>query len=121
MDGYSVEQAMHDLADAGYTEGDAKRLAAHKVHPGNRPSNTILFPELTPGTLGQLVALYEHKVFVEGVIWGINSFDQWGVELGKRLATRLADVVGDDSPYPGENESTIGLLAAIKRLSRQSS
>ena len=121
MDGYSVEQAMHDLADAGYSEVDAKRLAAHKVHPGNRPSNTILFPELTPGTLGQLVALYEHKVFVEGVIWGINSFDQWGVELGKRLATRLADVVGDDSPYPGENESTIGLLAAIKRLSRQSS
>jgi glucose-6-phosphate isomerase len=120
MDGYSVEQAMHDLADAGYSETDAKRLASHKVHPGNRPSNTILFPELTPGTLGQLVALYEHKVFVEGVIWGINSFDQWGVELGKRLATRLADVVSDDSPYPGENESTIGLLAAIKRLSRQS-
>ena len=117
MDGYSFDQAMQDLSDAG--ELDAKTLAAQKAHPGNRPSNTILFSELTPETLGQLVALYEHKVFVEGVIWGINSFDQWGVELGKRLATQLADVVSDESPYPGENASTSGLLAAIRRLSRQ--
>ena len=119
MDGYSSDEAMYDLRDAGLSRADANALAAHKTHPGDRPSNTLLFAELTPETLGQLVALYEHKVFVEGVIWGINSFDQWGVELGKRLATRLAGVVGDDSPYEGENESTIGLLAAIRRLSRR--
>lgn len=119
MDGHSFGRAFADLLDAGHSESEAKYLAPHKVHPGNRPSNTILFGELTPGTLGQLVALYEHKVFVEGVIWGINSFDQWGVEHGKRLATQLAQVVGDDSPYSGENESTSGLLAAIRRLSRR--
>jgi glucose-6-phosphate isomerase len=119
MDGYSKEQAKQDLIDTGHSEADANRLTAHKVHPGNRPSNTILFGELTPETLGQLVALYEHKVFIEGVIWGINCFDQWGVELGKRLATQLADVVSDDRPYPGENKSTSGLLAAIRRLSRR--
>jgi glucose-6-phosphate isomerase len=63
-----------------------KNLEPHRVHVGNRPSNTISFDELTPEVLGELIALYEHKVFVEGVIWGIDSFDQWGVELGKRLA-----------------------------------
>ncbi len=119
MDGYSSDRAMQALRDAGHSRADAEMLASHKTHPGDRPSNTILFGEITPETLGQLVALYEHKVFVEGVIWGINSFDQWGVELGKRLATSLADVVGDDSPYAGENASTIGLLAAIRRLSRR--
>jgi glucose-6-phosphate isomerase len=117
MDGYSADEALRDLIAAGYSEAEARGLAAHKAHPGNRPSNTILFGDLTPETLGQLVALYEHKVFVEGVIWGINSFDQWGVELGKRLATRLADVVGNDRPYEGQNRSTSGLLAAIRRLS----
>ena len=119
MEGYSKEQARQDLVNAGHSDSDANMLAPHKTHPGNRPSNTILFSELTPETLGQLVALYEHKVFVEGVIWGINSFDQWGVELGKQLATQLADVIGDNNAfYPGNNDSTSGLLAAIKRLSR---
>jgi glucose-6-phosphate isomerase len=61
-------------------------LESYRVHAGNRPSSTIRFDKLTPEVLGQLIALYEHKVFVEGVIWGINSFDQWGVELGKKLA-----------------------------------
>ena len=118
MDGYSSDGAMQDMGEAGHSRDNATMLAPHKTHPGNRPSNTILFGELTPETLGQLVALYEHKVFVEGVIWGINSFDQWGVELGKRLATQLADVVGNHRPYSGENASTSGLLAAVRRLSR---
>jgi glucose-6-phosphate isomerase len=117
MDGYSKEQARHDLVNVGYSDFDANILAPHKIHPGNRPSNTILFSELTPETLGQLVALYEHKVFVEGIIWGINSFDQWGVELGKQLATGLIDVIDDNFFYLGNNNSTSGLLAAIKRLS----
>ena len=118
MDGHSKEQALQDLIDAGPDKSGTKLLAEHKAHPGNRPSNTILFGNLTPEALGQLVALYEHKVFVEGVIWGINSFDQWGVELGKRLATQLADVVSGGSSYAGGNASTVGLLAAVRRLSR---
>ena len=70
---------------------------------------------LTPSSLGQLVALYEHKVFVEGIIWGINSFDQYGVELGKRLASTLSEVVAGNREYTGNNDSTAGLLARVKR------
>jgi len=99
MDGYSEEQAI-----------------PHKKHPGNRPSNTILLERLTPSSLGQLIALYEHKVFVEGIIWGINSFDQYGVELGKRLASDVSEVVAGDSDYEGRNDSSRGLLATINRL-----
>ena len=75
-------------------EGPARKrdrpLTPHKVHPGNRPSSIVLFPRLGPKTLGRLIALYEHKVFTQSVIWGINAFDQWGVELGKKLADSLA-------------------------------
>ena len=116
MDGYSMAQAVADLVESGKSESDAKALAPHKEHPGNRPSNTILFDALTPNTLGQLIALYEHKVFVEGVIWGINSFDQFGVELGKRLAESVSGAVGGDAEYTGGNDSTTGLLARINRL-----
>jgi glucose-6-phosphate isomerase len=77
-------------------EGVAPALAPHRVFPGNRPSNTILFDRLTPESLGKLIALYEHKVFVQGAIWGINSFDQWGVELGKVLAGRIAPQLSGD-------------------------
>jgi len=86
----------------GFSE---KGLEKYRVHKGNKPSNTIVFEELTPETLGQLIALYEHKVFVEGVIWGIDSFDQWGVELGKKVANSLGD---------STNPSTKSLLAKIK-------
>jgi glucose-6-phosphate isomerase len=116
MDGYSAAQAVADLVESGQSESEAKALAPHKAHPGNRPSNTILFDALTPNTLGQLIALYEHKVFVEGVIWGINSFDQFGVELGKRLANSVSGAVSGDAAYAGSNDSTSGLLARIKRL-----
>ena len=92
---------------------DEKGLEPYRVHKGNNPSNTILFEELTPEVLGQLIALYEHKVFVEGVIWGIDSFDQWGVELGKKLASGLT---GGD--YAGRNASTRSLLAGIEKLRR---
>ena len=116
MDGYAASLAVTDLVEAGVSEHDATVLAPHKTHPGDRPSNTILFRKLTPGTLGQLIALYEHKVFVEGVIWGINSFDQFGVELGKRLADSVSGAVCGDSEYAGNNDSTKGLLARIRRL-----
>ena len=116
MDGYSEAQASADLVESGTSKSEAKALAPHKAHPGNRPSNTILFERLTPESLGQLIALYEHKVFVQGVIWGINAFDQFGVELGKRLADSLSGAVSGAAEYAGENDSTIGLLARIRRF-----
>jgi glucose-6-phosphate isomerase len=110
MEGYSKEQAWEDLEAAGVDSAEAGALAPHKTHRGNRPSNTLMFEKLTPEVLGQLIALYEHKVFVEGVIWGINSFDQWGVELGKKLATGLIDAVQNPEGYKGGNKSTRALL-----------
>jgi glucose-6-phosphate isomerase len=91
-----------------------ERLAPHKTFPGNRPSNTILMEYLTPFNLGSLIALYEHKTFVQGVIWDVNSFDQWGVELGKVLAKRIeAELTG--TPAPGEHDSsTNGLIARAR-------
>jgi glucose-6-phosphate isomerase len=114
-------QAQQDLAIAnclaqsealmdGYLDTDS----SHRVHPGNRPSNTILMKHLTPNTLGQLIALYEHKVFVEGVIWGVNSFDQYGVELGKRLAGDFLNILGGQPGSATSNESTNGLMAHVK-------
>jgi glucose-6-phosphate isomerase len=118
MDGYSLEQAQSDLVAKGASAADAKKLAPHKVHPGNRPSNTIVFVRLSPESLGNLIALYEHKVFVEGVILGFNSFDQWGVVLGKRLATKLSGPVSDGNTGDFSNRSTEGLLAHIKGVGR---
>ncbi|MGB5346603.1 MAG: glucose-6-phosphate isomerase, partial [Woeseia sp.] len=117
MDGYSAEQAQADLLAGGVPAKRAGLFARHKAHPGNRPSTTVVFPALTPEVLGQLVALYEHKVFVEGVVWGVNSFDQFGVELGKRLANSLAPVVLDGEPYAGDNSSTRALLDYVQRRS----
>jgi len=117
------DQSQQDLAIAnclaqsealmdGFNENG---IETYRVHKGNNPSNTILFEELTPETLGQLIALYEHKVFVEGVVWGIDSFDQWGVELGKKVAVALANVVAGEAAYKGDNESTRSLLLQIKK------
>ena len=93
-------------------EGTAAALVPHKVMPGNRPSSTILAPRLTPSVLGQLVALYEHAVFTEGVIWGIDSFDQWGVELGKVMAKQLAPALIDEQApdLSGQDGSTAELV-----------
>jgi glucose-6-phosphate isomerase len=98
-------------------EGVAPDLAPHRTFPGNRPTSTILAPELTPSVLGQLTALYEHKVFTQGVVWNVNSFDQWGVELGKVLATRIAaeldPAAGDDLDH---DSSTNALIRRYRRL-----
>ncbi|MEU1984134.1 glucose-6-phosphate isomerase [Nocardia sp. NPDC019395] len=92
-------------------EGTPPGLVPHKVMPGNRPSTTILAPQLTPAVLGQLIALYEHQVFVAGAIWGIDSFDQWGVELGKQQALELAPLLtAPDEPEPQDDSSTDGLI-----------
>jgi glucose-6-phosphate isomerase len=97
-------------------EGVPAALAPHRAFPGNRPTTTILAPRLTPGVLGQLVALYEHKVFTQGAIWDVDSFDQWGVELGKVLATRIAGELGEDEPALDHDSSTNALLRRYRRL-----
>jgi glucose-6-phosphate isomerase len=101
--------------------GVAPELVAHRRFAGNRPTTTILAPRLTPSVLGQLVALYEHKVFTQGVIWELNSFDQWGVELGKTLATTLAaEVVAPTSPAPeAHDSSTTALLTWLRHHRRR--
>ena len=114
--------AFGKTAEEVAAEGVAPELVPHKTFPGNRPTNTILAPRLTPSVLGQLIACYEHKVFTQGVIWGINSFDQWGVELGKVLATRIAAELaapGDDGavgPAAGHDSSTDALIRRYRRL-----
>lgn len=118
MKGKSAEEVRVELVKEGY-EGDAlEALLPHKIFPGNRPSNTLLFPKLTPEMLGQLVALYEHKVFVQGIIWNINSFDQWGVELGKQLAKAILPDLQSDDSISSHDSSTTSLIKLIKQLSQ---
>lgn len=94
-------------------------LTPHKVFPGNRPTNSILFQKLTPRTLGALIALYEHKIFVQGIVWNINSFDQWGVELGKQLANKILPELDAEGPVTSHDASTNGMIDLYKRLRRK--
>ena len=113
-------EARQAMIDAGVDPANADRLAPHRAFPGNRPSSSFLFRRLDPYTLGRLIALYEHKVFVQGVIWGVNSFDQWGVELGKTLARKvLPELSLNALPAEGQDASTAGLVAHIKRTRTQ--
>jgi len=116
MRGKTAEEARAELAAAGLDEAAVEALVPHKVFPGNRPSNTLVYRRLDPRTLGRLIALYEHKVFVQGRIWGINSFDQWGVELGKQLAGELLPMLKGEASAKGRDGSTAGLLREIARL-----
>lgn len=114
--GKTEAQAREELTQAGLTEAQIARLLPHKVFAGNQPSTTILMPSLDPFQLGMLLALYEHKVFVQGVIWSINSFDQWGVELGKQLANRLLPAIMGDQAYDAQlDTSTCGLISYFRR------
>lgn len=97
-------------------EGVAEELVPHKTFPGNRPTTTVLAGELSPSVLGQLIALYEHKVFVQGAVWNIDSFDQWGVELGKVLAKRVEPALTEGAEVPGLDASTAGLVAKYREL-----
>ena len=109
MTGKTRAQVETELRDSGMDDEAIARLAPHKVFSGNRPTNTIMVEQLTPAVLGSLIALYEHKVFVQGKIWGINSFDQWGVELGKQLAAAVLSELQSGSV--GEHDSsTVGLM-----------
>jgi glucose-6-phosphate isomerase len=115
----SAALAFGKTEEEARTEGPAE-LAPHRTFPGNRPSNTILAKELTPETLGQLIALYEHKIFVQGAIWDVNSFDQWGVELGKVLAKGIYNAIKDEDTTQGhrtEDSSTANLLQTYLELS----
>jgi len=116
MNGKPAEQAAAELRSEGKSEEEVQRLLPHKVFDGNRPTNSILFRSLTPRVLGSLVALYEHKIFVQGVIWNIFSFDQWGVELGKQLAGRILPELRDEAPVTGHDASTNGLINAYKEM-----
>ena len=91
-------------------------LIPHKVHAGDRPSTLVTFIQIDPATLGRLVALYEHKVFAQSVVWGVNAFDQWGVELGKKLAEQLAPAVRDPSGNPPASAAVSKLLHAIDKM-----
>ncbi len=116
MRGRTLAEARAELAAQGL-EGEAlERLAPHKVFTGNRPSTTIVYRALDPVTLGSLIALYEHKVFVQGTIWGINSFDQWGVELGKVLAGELLPMVRGERAVTNRDASTAHLVEVLARL-----
>jgi glucose-6-phosphate isomerase len=109
--------AFGKTADEVRAEGTVEALIPHRVFEGNRPSNTLLAERLTPYTLGALVALYEHSVFTQGVIWNIDSFDQWGVELGKALAQKTAaELAGPDVTAPGHDSSTDTLIRRYRSL-----
>ena len=113
--GRGIEEVARQLEAQGMAPQEAAALAPHKVFEGDRPSSVLLYDRLTPRTLGRLIALYEHKVFTQGVIWNVNTFDQWGVELGKELAVKLAPLVADaTAPLDGLDSSTAGLIAAVR-------
>ncbi len=116
MLGKTDAEVVAELEGQGLSAQRIKALTPHKRFPGNRPSNTLLYPKLTPERLGSLVALYEHKVFVQGTIWGVNSYDQWGVELGKQLAKALLPKVQGEASAAGHDSSTAGLVAAYLKL-----
>jgi glucose-6-phosphate isomerase len=116
MNGKTEAEVIEEFKKAGKKGEEYAALVPFKVFKGNRPSNSILVKKITPYTLGQLIALYEHKIFVQGVIWNIYSFDQWGVELGKQLANKiLPELIGND-PISGHDASTNGLINAFKKM-----
>ena len=116
MKGKKKEEVLEELKQAGMRNEDIKKVLPYRVFKGNRPSNSILVKKITPRTLGSLIALYEHKIFVQGVIWNIFSFDQWGVELGKQLANRVLPELKDDQRVTSHDASTNGLINTFKRF-----
>jgi glucose-6-phosphate isomerase len=116
MRGKTEAEARAELEKAGASPEQIARQLPHKVFPGNRPTTSILFPRLTPAALGQILALYEHKVFVQGIIWNVFSFDQWGVELGKQLAGKILPELEGDGPVTSHDGSTSGLINKWKEL-----
>ncbi|MCU0354778.1 MAG: glucose-6-phosphate isomerase [Cytophagales bacterium] len=116
MRGKTEAEVREEFVKAGKTEAEFAALVPFKVFEGNRPTNSILVRQITPRTLGSLIALYEHKIFVQGVIWNIYSFDQWGVELGKQLANKILPELEGENPVNSHDSSTNGLINAYKRM-----
>jgi glucose-6-phosphate isomerase len=120
MVGRTLGEATAALLKSGSTPAEAKRLAPHKVFPGNRPSVTLAYRKLDPHTLGMLIALFEHRTFVEACLWDVNPFDQWGVELGKEMATALLPAVQGHAAAEGTSPATLGLLSQLNKLQKPS-
>jgi glucose-6-phosphate isomerase len=116
MNGKTADEAEEELEEKGLSREDIKKLAPFKAFKGNNPTNSILIKKITPKALGSLIALYEHKIFVQGVIWNIFSFDQWGVELGKQLAGLILPELEHENPVIGHDSSTNGLINEYKRM-----
>ena len=116
MNGKTKEDVIEELKQDGKSDDEIQKLYPHKVFEGNKPTNSILFTKLTPRVMGSLIAMYEHKIFVQGVIWNIFSFDQWGVELGKQLAKKILPELEDDKPVESHDSSTNGLINAFKEM-----
>ena len=116
MHGKTKEEVIGELRREGRPDEEIQRLWPYRVFEGNRPTNSVLFQKLTPRVLGSLIAMYEHKIFVQGVIWNIFSFDQWGVELGKQLAGKILPELAEDRPVHSHDSSTNGLINAFKKI-----
>ena len=116
MNGKAGEEVIGELRREGRPEEEIQRLWPYRIFEGNRPTNSVLFQKLTPRVLGSLIAMYEHKIFVQGVIWNIFSFDQWGVELGKQLAGKILPELAEDRPVHSHDSSTNGLINAFKEM-----
>ncbi|MBS1488747.1 MAG: glucose-6-phosphate isomerase [Bacteroidetes bacterium] len=119
MMGKTLEEVQRELKAAGMSDDEIEYQAPFRVFAGNRPTNSILFKQLTPRTLGSLIAMYEHKIFVQGIIWNIFSFDQWGVELGKVLAKKILPELTSPDEIHTHDSSTNGLINYFKRLKKQ--
>ncbi len=115
MNGKTSEEAKAELEKAGLSEEEIHKLLPFKIFAGNRPTNSILIKKITPFTLGKLIAMYEHKIFVQGIMWNIFSFDQWGVELGKQLANKILPELENDEPVHSHDSSTNGLINWYKK------
>jgi glucose-6-phosphate isomerase len=116
MMGKTKEEVIAELKKEGKSDNEIEMLTPFKIFDGNKPTNSILFKQLTPDTLGSLIAMYEHKFFVQGVVWNIFSFDQWGVELGKQLAKKIQPELEDNTPIDTHDSSTNGLINAYKNM-----
>lgn len=115
--GLTEDEVRVQLKSEGKSEDEINTLLNHKVFSGNRPTNSLLIDKLSPASLGKLVALYEHKVFVQGILWRLNSFDQWGVELGKKLAKSILSEI-ESGKARDHDESTTGLLTEFLNRSK---
>ncbi len=119
LDGKTKKQVIEELKKEGKSDSEIEKLYPHQIFEGNKPTNSILFRRLTPRVLGSLIAMYEHKIFVQGVIWNIFSFDQWGVELGKQLAKKILPELGNNKPVASHDSSTNGLINVFKEMRKE--